>query len=656
MPCYGGFSAKKIRFFCGSRIRFKNVGIQIDPKFKGLTSWKTSSYLPVWLSWIAGIGLSAVASGVVWHWETNQLQEQFPKRANNLALALQQSIDEYLQITRAVGAFYDSSERVTRDEFARFSQVFLSREPGILELGWLEYIPGDQRSSYEKEQQLENPEFQIRDCDVSGQVSAAVSRENYYPTVYLETPTPDRPVLGCDRAANPVSRLSIDRAKTFGIPTVTQRFVLDDAAPSVFEVYYPIYSITSDKITRQKSADQLKGFVYISINISDAISSSVTSLNLENLNFYLYDLSFDRLDSSLSKSLYQEERNFLLFYNSRKGEFIEDIHLAPPAKRGTSNYCPDHRDGTTCVRTLNVADREWSVLIVPQNNRERVTSRAIAALTVGLFLTSLFATYLTGVTQRTLKTEAVNRTLNTELEITHRLHRMFLPKEQDLKEIEGLEIAGFMESTDEVGGDYYDVLYHDKGLVIGIGDVTGHGLESSVLTIVVQTAVRTLLANHETDTKKILEALNRVIFGNMQRTNSDKTLTLALLEYRDRKLRLSGQHEEAIVIRKEGRVERIDTIDLGFPIGLEEDIARFVHCASLELAVGDAVILYTDGIPEAENLQGKHYGIDRLCEVARLHVGKSAREIQQAIIADLKQYIGTQKIFDDITLLVLKQL
>lgn len=632
------------------------MGIPIEPKFKRLTSEKIYSYLPVWLSWIVGLGLSAIASGVVWSWETNQLQEEFPKRASNLALALQQNIDEYLQVPRAVGAFYDSSERVTRDEFDRFARVFLTREPGILELGWLEYIPGENRASFEKRQQVENPDFQIRDCDISGQVSAAVTRDDYYPTVYLETPTEDRPVLGCDRAANPISRLSLERAKTFGIPTVTQRFVLDNTHRSLIEIYYPIYQRNLDTGTHPISEQNLKGFVYISVNIFQAIYSLLTSLHLENINFYLYDLSFDRLDSSLSKSLYQEEEDFLLFYNSNTQEFLNDIHLVPPPKSGTVNYCPYGQEGTTCVRTLNVADREWSVLIVPQNNTAGVTSRALAALTLGLFLTSLFATYLTSVTQHTLKTEAVNRTLNTELEITRRLHRMFLPKEQDFKEIEGLEIAGFMESTDEVGGDYYDVLYHDKGLVIGIGDVTGHGLESSVLTIVVQTAVRTLLANHETDTKKILEALNRVIFGNMQRTNSDKTLTLALLEYRDRKLRLSGQHEEAIVLRHTGRIERIDTIDLGFPLGLEENIAQYVNYTSIELAVGDVVILYTDGIPEAENLQGKHYGIERLCEVARLHVGKSAREIQQAIIADLKDYIGTQKIYDDITLLVLKQL
>jgi serine phosphatase RsbU (regulator of sigma subunit)/CHASE1-domain containing sensor protein len=654
--CSGDFRVKKVSFCHRSSIGFKNVAIKIDPRFKELTSKKISPYLPVWLSWIAGIGLSAITSGVVWHWETTQLQEQFPKRANNLALALQQSIDEYLQVTRAVGAFYDSSERVDRDEFSRFSQVFLSREPGILELGWLEYVSGENRSSYEKDLQLEEPGFKIRDCDMSGQVTVAISRSEYYPTVYLETPNLDRQILGCDRAANPISRLSIDRAKTFKISMATQRFLSSDRERSIFEVYHPIYKLKPEDSPNVAAETKLQGLVYLLIDIQQAISSSVISLNLENLNFYLYDLSFDRLDSSLSKSLYQEESDFLLFYNSQKREFIKDIKLVPPLKTGTGNYCPYDRDGTTCVRTLNVADREWSVLIIPQKHTGRVASQAIAALTIGLFLTSLLATYLTNVIQHTLKTEAVNRSLNTELEITHKLHQMFLPKEHDLEGIDDLEIAGFMESATDVGGDYYDVIHQDGRLFIGIGDVTGHGLESGVLTIVVQTAIRTLIANHETNIQQILEALNRVIFSKVRRMNSDKILTLALLEYQDGNLRLSGQHEEAIVLRKEGQIERIDTIDLGFPIGLEKEIGRFVHSVLIKLNVGDALILYTDGIPEAENLQGKHYGIDRLCQVASFHVGKSAREIQQAIIADLKDYIGTQKIFDDITLLVLKQL
>ncbi|HIK53288.1 MAG TPA: SpoIIE family protein phosphatase [Oscillatoriales cyanobacterium M59_W2019_021] len=646
---------------------------KLNPKFKNFKWLKASPYLPVWLSWIAGIGCSAFASGVAWNWETTQLQEEFPQRANNLALALQQSIDEYLQVPRAMGAFYDSSERVTAEEFARFSKVFLTREPGILELGWLEYVPGDERSRYEKNRQLEDPNFRIRNCEGSNRELPLEARAEYYPTIYLEMPTLDRaatpeeyraaapeeyrPEVGCDRAANPISRLSIDRAKTFEIAIATPHLSRNDSAVSIFEIYQPIYSIpASTQLSTEAVSDKkLKGIIYLSIDIQEVISNSIGALSLEDLNFYLFDLSFDRLDSSLIKSLYQENSELLLFYNSRTREFIQDKSKIPTLKTGTTNYCPYGRDGSTCVRTLNVADREWSVLIVPRASTDKVASRAIATLTIGLFLTSLLATYLTHVTQRTLKTEAVNRSLNTELEITHKVHRMLLPKEREFVGIDGLEIAGFMEPAADVGGDYYDVLFQEGRLLIGIGDVTGHGLESGVLTIVVQTAVRTLLANRETDSKKILEVLNRVICGSVRRMNSDKSLTLALLEYQDRKLQLSGQHEEAIVIRKNGKIERIDTIDLGFPIGLEDDIARFVNCASIELNSGDVVILYTDGIPEAENPYGKRYGVDRLAQVARRHAHQDARDIQRAIVADLKQYISTQKIYDDITLLVLKQ-
>ena len=251
--------------------------------------------------------------------------------------------------------------------------------------------------------------------------------------------------------------------------------------------------------------------------------------------------------------------------------------------------------------------------------------------------------------------KAENLRMRAELEVTRQLQQMILPKQEELSQISKLEIAGFMEPAEEVGGDYYDVL-QDKGLIkIGIGDVTGHGLESGVLMIMVQTAVRTLLANNETDPVKFLNVLNRVIYDNVQRMNSDKNLSLALLDYQEGVLCLSGQHEEMIVVRSGGQVERIDTIDLGFPIGLEADIADFVAQIKVALNVGDVVVLYTDGITEAENLSGVRYGIERLCAIASNNWYQSAEEIKQAVIDDVRRHIGEQRVYDDITLLIIKQ-
>ncbi|HEY9665298.1 MAG TPA: SpoIIE family protein phosphatase, partial [Coleofasciculaceae cyanobacterium] len=253
------------------------------------------------------------------------------------------------------------------------------------------------------------------------------------------------------------------------------------------------------------------------------------------------------------------------------------------------------------------------------------------------------------------KLKAENLRMSAELEVTKQLQQMVLPKREELDSIEGLEIAGYMEPADEVGGDYYDVLPQDGKVKIGIGDVTGHGLESGVLMLMAQTAVRTLQESNQTDPVQFLDILNRTIYRNIQRINPYKNLTLVLLDYFDGTLSLSGQHEEIIVVRAGGLVERIDTTNLGFPIGLDEEIADFIASEQVQLNPGDVVVLYTDGITEAFDIDRKQYGIERLCEVVQRNCDCTAQEIRQVIIEDVRRHIGEQKLFDDITLVVLKQ-
>jgi len=251
--------------------------------------------------------------------------------------------------------------------------------------------------------------------------------------------------------------------------------------------------------------------------------------------------------------------------------------------------------------------------------------------------------------------KAENIRMSAELDVTRKIQQMLLPKDLELKEVIGLDIAGFMEAAEEVGGDYYDVLQHEGRVKIGIGDVTGHGLESGVLMIMVQTAVRTLLAYNEPDPVRFLSAINSAIYDNVQRMKCDKNASLALLDYHEGILKLSGQHEEMIVVRCNGSVERFDTIDLGFPIGLDANIAEFVAETIVQLHSGDVVVLYTDGITEAENMDKVLYGLERLIEVIQINWQQTATEIRHAVIDDVRSHIGEQKVFDDITLLVLKQ-
>lgn len=198
------------------------------------------------------------------------------------------------------------------------------------------------------------------------------------------------------------------------------------------------------------------------------------------------------------------------------------------------------------------------------------------------------------------------------------------------------------------------MLYMPGRAKIGIGDVTGHGIESGVLMLMVQSVALALYERGVDDPRTFLDVLNRAIYKNAERTKSGKHLSLSFLDYADDEVTLAGQHEETIIIRKDGSVERIDTMDLGFPIGLEENIAEFVAATTRPFSPGDMIVLFTDGITEAESEDNQLYGIEKLIDIALKVHDASAAEAVAAIIADVRAHIGTQKVHDDITLVVLK--
>ncbi len=247
-----------------------------------------------------------------------------------------------------------------------------------------------------------------------------------------------------------------------------------------------------------------------------------------------------------------------------------------------------------------------------------------------------------------------NLRMGAELAVTRRLQQMVLPRAEELAEIKCLDIASFMEPATEVGGDYYDILQENGRIKIGIGDVTGHGLESGVLMLMVQTAVRTLLSTH-LEPKEFLSILNHALYGNLQRMQSDKNLTLSLLDYDNGKLSLSGQHEDILYVNQWGKIELIDTLPLGFMVGVEPNIDEFIAQREMYLSQGEGIVLYTDGITEAMNEEKQFYGLERLCQVVSEHWSQDATAIQQAVINDLRCHLGARKLQDDITLLVIKQ-
>ncbi len=172
--------------------------------------------------------------------------------------------------------------------------------------------------------------------------------------------------------------------------------------------------------------------------------------------------------------------------------------------------------------------------------------------------------------------------------------------------------------------------------------------------MMVHSMARALEEAGENDPEVFLSNLNRAIFKNIERTGTEKHMSLAFLDFSGHEVVLTGQHEDIIILRENGDLEILDTTEFGFPVGLEPDIERFVASKTFHFGDGDVIVLYTDGITEAVNKCGVMFGLDRLCKSALAHREGNAGQIKSGIIEDLLEYIGDAKIYDDITLIVIR--
>jgi serine phosphatase RsbU (regulator of sigma subunit) len=253
--------------------------------------------------------------------------------------------------------------------------------------------------------------------------------------------------------------------------------------------------------------------------------------------------------------------------------------------------------------------------------------------------------------------EAENMRMGAELDVAQRLQAMILPRGEELRRHRGLEIAAHMIPASEIGGDIYDVLAGDDGSTcLVIGDVTDHGLASGVVMLMTQSALRTALEQTHGDLVGSLVRVNSVVYKNVQERMGDaRNLTLALLHYHDGAVRLAGQHETIIVVRADGAIEEFETIDLGINVGLVPEVEDMMSERRFELAPGDLMVLYTDGVTEAEAPGGELYGVQRLKQQVHAHRALACEQIRERVFQDIRTFMAGGKILDDITLVLVRR-
>ncbi len=226
------------------------------------------------------------------------------------------------------------------------------------------------------------------------------------------------------------------------------------------------------------------------------------------------------------------------------------------------------------------------------------------------------------------------------------IQEKLLPRE--IRQMPGFEIASAWQSARLVGGDYFDILPLDeKTLGICIADVAGKGMPAALLMSNLQAAVRGL-SSPSLAPNLLCSRLNSIVYRN---TDSDRFITFfyAQLEGATRRLDyVNAGHNAPFVVRSDGSHERLR--DGGAVLGVFA--TRNYEMGSAQLAPGDRVILFTDGVTEASNRAGEEFGEARLLCLLTDQRRLSADQLQAKILAAVTEFSGGRW-QDDATLLVL---
>jgi DNA-binding LacI/PurR family transcriptional regulator/serine phosphatase RsbU (regulator of sigma subunit) len=307
------------------------------------------------------------------------------------------------------------------------------------------------------------------------------------------------------------------------------------------------------------------------------------------------------------------------------------------------------RRASIVVEPLFFNDRPLGCLLLEMGPREGMVYESLAEQVSSALEGARLVERL--VEEATRRQVAERQRLEKEMEIAARIQASILPRDVS---VAGLEIAAVMHAATEVGGDYYDVVPVDDGCWIGIGDVAGHGLGTGLVMLMMQSGIGALARKMpDAAPRDLLLALNTMLVENVrERLGQHEHATLTLIRYRrDGSLTFAGAHEEMLVRRiATGRCERIETP--GAWVGAKRDITAGTVDSAARLEPGDLLVLYTDGLTEAQadDDSGTRFGIDQLIALVDQHGASPPAAVRDAILGALAMFTARRD--DDVTLLV----
>jgi sigma-B regulation protein RsbU (phosphoserine phosphatase) len=240
--------------------------------------------------------------------------------------------------------------------------------------------------------------------------------------------------------------------------------------------------------------------------------------------------------------------------------------------------------------------------------------------------------------------------LEGQLEVARQVQLELLPAKDP--QLDGYDISAYNFPTEEVSGDYYDwvQIYEDQiGLVIA--DVSGKGVPAALLMAFLRASLRA--ATHIGYSPHISMAkVNYLLWESIER-NQFVTAFYGILDATNKTLAYTNAgHNPPLLLDKDGNVRFIERGSL--PLGMFKD-TRY-HEYYLTTEPGEMLVLYTDGLTEAQNPQGEEFGRERLAEAVKANRQLNARELISAVQKEVIEWTNGKGATDDVTFFVIKAL
>jgi serine phosphatase RsbU (regulator of sigma subunit) len=237
-----------------------------------------------------------------------------------------------------------------------------------------------------------------------------------------------------------------------------------------------------------------------------------------------------------------------------------------------------------------------------------------------------------------------------EMEIAKQIQTALTPPD---KVMGGFEVAAVMIPAESVGGDYYDIVETNTRPWVMIGDVSGHGVESGLIMMMTQTSIRTILAeNSAILPSKLLVHLNKVIKENIALLKVDRYLTATAISIGENEITYAGSHQDLLIYREKS--EKLETFpSFGTWVGMLDDVEDYMQDRSIQLEIGDMVLLFTDGVTEIGFSNKNMFGQERLEESFKKYAKLPIKDVLKNIIKDALTFCPQQE--DDITLVIFRK-